>query len=80
MKIAAALRIFNIREYLSVKDDKELGEEKLRELLSEFSCEKNADVERFLKEQFIEFTKKHQSVTYLVFSNKIKSGAENYGC
>lgn len=27
------------------------------------------DVERFLKEQAIEFTKKNQSVTYLVFSN-----------
>ena len=32
--------VFNIREYLSVKDDKELGEETLLGLLSEFSCEK----------------------------------------
>jgi hypothetical protein len=62
--------VFNIREYLSVKDDKDLGEEELQQLLSEFSCEKNPDVERFLKEQSIEFTKKHQSVTYLVFSNE----------
>ena len=61
--------VFNIREYLSDKDDKELGEEELRNLLSEFSCKKNPDVERFLKEQSIEFTKKNQSVTYLVFSN-----------
>lgn len=28
------------------------------------------DVERFLKEQSIEFTKKNQSVTYLVFANE----------
>lgn len=49
------ITVFNIREYLSVKDDQELGEEALRELLSEFSCIKNADVERFLKEQSIEF-------------------------
>lgn len=63
------ITIFNIREYLSAKDDKDLGEEELRELLSEFSCSKNTDVERFLKEQSIEFTKKNQSVTYLVFSN-----------
>lgn len=41
--------VFNIREYLSLKDDKELGEEQLRELLSEFSCGRNPDVERFLK-------------------------------
>lgn len=41
----------------------------MRQLLSEFSCGKNPDVERFLKEQSIEFTKKNQSVTYLVFSN-----------
>ena len=62
--------VFNIREYLSVKDDRVLGEEELRKLLSEFSCEKNSDVERFLKEQSIEFTKKNQSVTYLVFTNE----------
>lgn len=62
--------VFNIREYLSAEDDKDLGEEELRGFLSEFSCEKNPDVERFLKQQSIEFTKKHQSVTYLVFSNE----------
>ena len=39
------------------------------EVLSEFLCEKNADVERFFKEQSIEFTKKNQSVTYLVVTN-----------
>ena len=63
------ITVFNIREYLSTKDDKDLGEEELRVLLSEFSCSKNPDVERFLKVQSIEFTKKNQSVTYLVFSN-----------
>jgi len=62
--------VFNIREYLSGKDDKVLGEDELQQVLSEFSCEKNTDVERFLKEQSIEFTKKNQSVTYLVFANK----------
>lgn len=61
--------VFNIREYLSAKGDKDLGEDELRQLLSEFFCDKNPDVERFLKEQSIEFTKKNQSVTYLVFSN-----------
>lgn len=62
--------VFNIREYLSVRDDRVLGEEELCKILSEFSCKKNSDVERFLKEQSIEFTKKNQSVTYLVFANQ----------
>lgn len=60
--------VFNIRTYL-YSEDKILGEEQLRQVLSEFLCSMNTDVERFLKEQAIEFTKKHQSVTYLVFSN-----------
>ena len=62
--------VFNIREYLSAQSDKKLGENELRQILSEFLCDKNLDVERFLKEQSIEFTKKNQSVTYLVFSNE----------
>lgn len=36
-----SVTVFNIREYLSSKEDKELGEEELRQILSEFSCEKN---------------------------------------
>ena len=55
--------VFNIREYLSIQNDGVLGEEALKEVLSEFSCERNTDVERFFKEQSIEFTKKNQSVT-----------------
>ena len=60
-------KIFNIRMFLS--DDNKILGERLEQLLSEFSCKKNADVERFLKEQAIEFTKKNQSVTFLVFAN-----------
>ena len=52
------------------KENGRFGEEELKELLSEFSCSKNADVERFLKEQAIEFAKKNQSVTYLVFHSQ----------
>lgn len=63
------ITIFNIREYLSAENNKKLGEEELLDLLSEFSCTINPDVERFFKEQSIEFTKKNQSVTYLVFSD-----------
>jgi hypothetical protein len=59
--------VLNIREYLE-NDNKRLGEDKLMQLLSEFSCPLNPDVERFLKQQSIEFAKKHQAVTYLVMS------------
>ena len=41
--------VLNIREYLA-SEDKRLGEDKLVQLLSEFSCPLNPDVERFLKQ------------------------------
>ncbi len=55
--------VLNIREYLE-NEDKRLGEETLVQLLSEFSCPLNPDVERFLKEQAIDFAKK-TSVSYI---------------
>ncbi len=58
----------NIREYLALGNDEEAGEPALVELLSGFSSPKNKDVEHFLKKSAIEFTKKNQSVTYLVVS------------
>ena len=57
--------ILNIREYLR---QGESGENLLRQVFSTFSCEKNTDVERFLLNQSIDFTKKSQSVTYIVFT------------
>lgn len=59
--------VINIRKYLESENPK-LGEDDLVQILSEFSCERNSDVEKFLKNSAIEFTKKNQSVTYLVFS------------
>jgi hypothetical protein len=58
--------ILNIREYLGTDGG---GEDVLRQILSTYSCEINIDVERFLLEQSIEFTKKNQSVTYMVFAS-----------
>lgn len=60
----------NIREYLALGDDFEAGEPALAKLFSGFSCPKNPDVESFLKKSAIEFTKKNQSVTYVVISVK----------
>lgn len=59
--------VINIRKYLESHDPR-LGEEDLAQVLSEFSCEKNPDVEMFLKKNAIEFTKKNQSITYIVLS------------
>ena len=43
-------KVISIREYLGGEDDG-FGEDDLEPVLSGFSCGKNADVERFLKEQ-----------------------------
>ncbi|MCM1540955.1 MAG: GNAT family acetyltransferase [Blautia sp.] len=58
----------NIRDYLALGNDEKAGEPMLVRVLSGFSCPQNVDVEFFLKNSAIEFTKKSQSVTYLVFS------------
>lgn len=69
MSITDKYQVTNIREYLGNKNPR-IGEERLIQILSDFSCPKNPDVERFLKQNSIEFTKKNQSVTYLVFSTE----------
>ena len=69
MSVRDNYTMINIREYLALGTDEEVGEPAPVRLLSDFSCPKNLDVEHFLKKNAIEFTKKNQSVTYLVFSN-----------
>lgn len=58
--------VFNIRHYFDADDV--FGENAMQSVLSDFSCQKNKDVEKFLKEQAVSFTKKNQSVTYVVLS------------
>ena len=55
--------ILNIREFLRRGKD---GEKELERIFSSFSCEMNSDVEKFLLQQSMDFTKKNQSVTYIV--------------
>lgn len=43
-----------------------LGEKKLQEILSEFECNKNIEVEKFLKEKAISLSKQGISKTYIV--------------
>lgn len=47
--------ILNIREYLKQGKD---GEKELERIFSSFSCEMNSDVEKFLLQQSMNFTKK----------------------
>lgn len=58
----------NIRAFLDKAVPTYIGEDNLYKLLSTFSCP-NPDVEYFLIHNSIEFTKKDQSVTYLVFNS-----------
>ncbi len=62
--------IVNIRTYIDKDSPTYICDESLKELLSEFSCQKNPEVEHFLLHNAIEFTKKDQSVTYLVFNKE----------
>lgn len=56
--------ILNIRDFLREQG----GENMLEQIFSTFSCQINTDVERFLCQQSVEFTKKNQSVTYIVMT------------
>lgn len=69
MAITSKYSVINIRRYLK-NDNPKIGEDRLLQVLSGFSCPKNPDLEHFLKNSSIEFTKKNQSVTYLVFSKE----------
>lgn len=58
----------NIREYLTQGNNEKVGEPELIRMISGFSCPRNPDVEQFLKKSSVDFTKKNQSVTYLVLN------------
>lgn len=45
----------------------ELGENRVKTILSQFSCPKNKDVEYFIKQKAVEFSKQGYSKTFLVF-------------
>lgn len=43
-----------------------VGEDEVKSILSEFSCQKNPEIENFVKKSAIDFAKKKMSITYLV--------------
>lgn len=57
--------VVNIKEYIKLGDQ---GINALKKIFSKFNCNKNKDVEHFLLNQSIEFSKKNQSVTYLILN------------
>ena len=65
MAVTENLYSLNIRDYLKNRDAHKM--ELLSGFISSFTCPKNPDIERFLKNSAVEFTKKQQSVTYLAF-------------
>ena len=46
----------------------QLGEESVKVILSNFSCPQNLDVEKFIKDKAIEFSKQNIASTHLVFA------------
>ena len=52
MSVRDNYTMINIREYLALGTDEEVGEPALVRLLSDFSCPKNPDVEYFYNKNF----------------------------
>ena len=56
-------KVINLKDIYNI-----LGEQKTKEILKDYKCELNRDVEYFLKEKAIEFSKQDISRTYIVMS------------
>lgn len=46
-----------------------VGEDATKSILSDFSCQKNPEIEKFVKNNAVDFAKKKMSITYLVIDN-----------
>ena len=72
MRETSKYTVFNIREYLG-DGSHGLGEDTLLQVLSEFSCKINPDVERFIKKQSVEFAKNNSRLHIWYFQRKMQS-------
>ena len=52
-----------------------VGEEEADKILSDFSCEKNREIELFVKKNAVDFSKRKMSITYLVFDEQMQLAA-----
>ena len=65
MDNTAGFAIINLRDILERPDGTALAEN----IVSSFSCQYNADVDDFIHNKAIEFSKQNISSTYLVFAS-----------
>lgn len=47
-----------------------IGEDAVKNILSDFSCPKNFEIESFVKQNALEFAKRKMSITYLVIDEE----------
>lgn len=52
-----------------------VGEDEVKQILSDFSCSKNDEIETFIKRSAMEFAKRKMSITYLVFDEEMNLSA-----
>lgn len=64
------IKLFSLRKLISESNEKE-DIQRLKELLSSFSCEKDKDIESFLHNRAIDFEFLNKSRTYLLCDNDI---------
>lgn len=64
---------FDVVNVLDLADA--IGEDEVKEILSDFSCPKNLEIEVFIKKNALDFSKKKMSVTYLVFDEEMEVAA-----
>ena len=67
------MSLFNTVNILDLADI--IGEEEVQSILSDFSCEKNMEIEVFVRKNALDFSKKKMSVTYLVFNEDTELAA-----
>ena len=61
------MRVFTLPRFIST-----LGDEEARKALSEFSAERNLDVQRFIRESAIPYQKAHNSRAYLLVDDSYR--------
>lgn len=62
--------IINLREYLNGNIYSTSEENGIKAVLSDFLCDRNPDIQKFIRDKAIEFAKRDQTVTYLVFDDE----------
>lgn len=69
MSLTSKYSVINIRRYLK-NDNPKIGEDRLLQVLSGFSCPKNPDLELFLKNSSIDLQRKTSLLHILFFLRK----------